>query len=93
MSLHIKNFLLPQFQGFSNDQFANGSFQCLWKIQDGTPALRLLAVTERLAEGFDNYVVALQHKVAWPLPSPALTTCDLFVEFFRHTPVIIDLYF
>ena len=60
-------------------------------IQDGTPALRLLEVTERLAESFDNYVVALQHKVAWPLPSPALTPCDFFVEFFRHTTGIIDL--
>ena len=30
------------------------------------PALRFLGVMERLAEVFDNYAVALQHKIQWP---------------------------
>ena len=56
----------------------------------------ILTVRERLAEGFDNYIVTLQHEIEWPPPSPVLTPCDLFLEFheiFATPPLTITDFF
>ena len=44
----LNNFILLQLQDLFNTQFDNGSFQCLWWIQDGSLTHRLLAVRKRL---------------------------------------------
>ena len=44
-----------------------GVFRGLWWAQDGAPAHRLVAVRNRLAEGFGHRVIALYHDVEWPL--------------------------
>ena len=56
-----------------------GVFRRLWWAHDGTPAHRLVAVRNRLAEVFGHRVIALYHDVEWPPRSPDLTCCDFFL--------------
>ena len=71
---------MQQLQDFFNIQFENGSFQRLLWMQDTAPVYRHLTVRERLPEVFDNCVVASQLEFEWPVRSPDLTPCDVFVE-------------
>ncbi|XP_030848369.1 uncharacterized protein LOC115926899 [Strongylocentrotus purpuratus] len=51
----------------------------IWWIQDGAPAHRRIIVRNRLAELFNERVIATYHPVEWPPRSPDLTPCDFFL--------------
>ena len=65
---------IPRFQGQQNGQFRH-----LWWGQDGAPAHRRRAVTERLGELFGNRITALNHQIEWPPRSPDLIPVDFFL--------------
>ena len=74
----INNDVLPQLLQHFELQVGS-AFRHLWWVQDGAPAHRLRAVTDRLRELFGNRVIALHHAVEWPPRSPDLTPCDFFL--------------
>ena len=74
----INEQVVPQLENNFPRQ-ENGMFRYLWWAQDGAPAHRLGAVTDRLRELFHQRVIAMHQAVEWPPRSPDLTPCDFFL--------------
>ena len=66
----------PELLNSFNNQYVNGSFQCLWWNQDGAPPHRIVQVSEFLTEFFQHRIIAFNHPIEWPPRSPDITPCD-----------------
>ncbi len=82
----LNNDVVPQLLEHFEMQ-VGGVFRHLWWVQDGAPAHRLRAVTQRLRELFGNRIVALHHAVEWPPRSPELTPCDFWLSGYLKSKV------
>ena len=74
----INNFVLPILATKYGRQ-RNGAIPRKWWFQDGAPAHRSRAVTQKLTELFQNRIVALNQVHEWPPRSPDMTPCDFFL--------------
>ena len=68
----INNFVLPILATKYGRQ-RNGAIPRKWWFQDGAPAHRSRAVTQKLTELFQNRIVALNQVHEWPPRSRDLT--------------------
>jgi hypothetical protein len=76
----LNEFVFPQLAKHFNNQYLEGRFRGLWLAQDGALAHRLIKVRDRLNTVFGNHrIIGLGHDVEWPLRSPDLTPCNLFL--------------
>ena len=74
----LDNDVVPYLKQHFQRQL-QGVFTRLWWAQDGAPAHRLRAVTDRLTALFGDRVIALNRPTEWPPKSPDLTPCDFFL--------------